>query len=141
MIAARVGAFAAPMYTERHDLTTPAWRCMAVIARHERLSAKQLAAKTSSDAFKIARAIELLVRRELITRNPDPDDRRRVSLQLTPSGWNVYRDIEQFAIDIENKLVSTLSRQELEQMERMLKKLDEQVEALNNMDWQELVRR
>lgn len=139
LIAARVGDFAAPMYAERHDLTTPAWRCLAVIARHENLSAKELASKTSSDAFKVARAIDLLVRRDLITRNPDPLDRRRASLQLTPAGWVVYRDVERFAICIEERLVSTLSPEELAQMEAMLEKIDEQVDALRQLDWRAMV--
>jgi DNA-binding MarR family transcriptional regulator len=138
LIAARVGSFAAPMYAERHDLTTPAWRCLAVIARHEKLSAKELASKTSADAFKIARAIDLLVRRNLITRNPDPLDRRRASLQLTAEGWEVYHDVEQFAIRIEERLVATLSKQELAQMEAMLEKIDEQVEVLRLLDWRSL---
>jgi len=139
LIAARVGDFAAPMYAERHKLTTPAWRCLAVIARHAPLSAKELASRTSSDAFKIARAIDVLVRRNLITRHLDPLDRRKASLQLTADGWEVYRDIERFAIKIEEHLVSALTKQELAQMEAMLEKLDQQVEELTKLDWHSMI--
>ncbi|MGB3071975.1 MAG: MarR family transcriptional regulator [Ottowia sp.] len=139
LIAARVGNFAAPMYAERHQLSTPAWRCLAVIARYENLSAKELATKTSSDAFKVARAIDLLVKRQLITRNPDPLDRRRASLQLTTEGWAVYRDVERFAIRIEEHLVAKLPADELAAMESALEKIDAQVEDLLMLDWRALV--
>ena len=88
--------FIAPMYASRHDLTMPAWRSLAVIARYQPLTAKQLATLTSSDAFKVARAIELLVRRGLIRRDVDKVDRRRASLRLTADGRKVYNDIEKF---------------------------------------------
>ena len=50
LISARLGEFVAGMYANRHDLTVPAWRSLAVIARYQPLTAKQLAARTSSDA-------------------------------------------------------------------------------------------
>ena len=66
LIASRLGSFISPMYEDRYELTMPAWRSLAVIARHQPLTATQLATLTSSDAFKVARSIELLVRRGLI---------------------------------------------------------------------------
>src|SRR5690606_13751512 len=108
--------------------------------RYAPLSAKELASKTSADAFKVARSIDLLVRRRLITRHPDPLDRRKASLQLTDEGWAVYRDVERFAVRIEQHLVSTLSPDELDVLDGMLAKLDTQVEELVQRDWRALVR-
>jgi hypothetical protein len=53
LITARLGKYVAQMYTSRHDLTVPVWRSLAVIARYQPLTAKQLANLTSSDAFKV----------------------------------------------------------------------------------------
>src|SRR5579864_1813769 len=50
LISARLGNYVAQMYASRHDLTMPAWRSLAVIARYQPLTAKQLAMLTSSDA-------------------------------------------------------------------------------------------
>jgi DNA-binding MarR family transcriptional regulator len=72
-----------------------------VIARYQPLTATQLASLTSSDAFKVTRAIEVLVRRGLIRRDVDTNDRRRVSLDLTAAERKVYGDIERFVIRIE----------------------------------------
>ncbi|MGY4298320.1 DNA-binding MarR family transcriptional regulator [Bradyrhizobium sp. i1.4.4] len=98
LIASRLGSFISPMYEDRYELTMPAWRSLAVIARHQPLTATQLATLTSSDAFKVARSIELLVRRGLIHRDVDKADRRRASLSLTTDGRKVYKDIEKFVV-------------------------------------------
>jgi DNA-binding MarR family transcriptional regulator len=129
LIAARLGNFIAPMYASRHDLTIPAWRSLAVIARYQPLTAKQLATLTSSDAFKVARAIELLVRRGLIRRDVDKSDRRRASLRLTAEGRKVYKDIEKFAVRVERELTAALDASELASLRQSLDKLDQRLES------------
>jgi DNA-binding MarR family transcriptional regulator len=129
LISARLGNYVAQMYTSRHDLTMPAWRSLAVIARYQPLTAKQLANLTSSDAFKVARAIELLVRRGLIRRDIDKEDRRRASLCLTAEGRKVYKDIEKFSVRVERELVAALEERELAMLRQSLDKLDRQLES------------
>src|SRR6201995_910854 len=129
LIAARIGNFIAPMYASRHNLTMPAWRSLAVIARYQPLTAKQLAMLTSSDAFKVTRAIELLVRRGLIRRDVDKTDRRRASLRLTAEGRKIYRDIEKFVVRVEKELSQALSESELTIFRDCLNKLEGRLES------------
>ncbi|WFU34421.1 MarR family transcriptional regulator [Bradyrhizobium brasilense] len=129
LIASRLGSFIAPMYEERYELTMPAWRSLAVIARHQPLTAAQLATLTSSDASKVARAIDLLVRRGLIHRDLDKADRRRASLRLSAEGRKVYKDIEKFVVRVERKLMAALDPHEVEVLRRSLDKLDHQLET------------
>jgi DNA-binding MarR family transcriptional regulator len=137
LIAARLGKYVAQMYASRHDLTVPAWRSLAVIARYQPLTAKQLANLTSSDAFKVARAIELLVRRGLIRRDVDMEDRRRASLNLTAAGRKVYKDIEKFSIRVERELICGLDESELVALRRSLDKLDRQLESrIRTKNWE-----
>lgn len=137
LVAARLGNYVAQMYSSRHDLTIPAWRSLAVIARYQPLTAKQLATLTSSDAFKVARAIELLVRRGLIRRDVDKEDRRRASLNLTAEGRKVYRDIETFTVRVERELIAGLDESELTILRRSLDKLDRQLESrIRAKEWE-----
>jgi DNA-binding MarR family transcriptional regulator len=129
LISARLGEFVASMYAKRHDLTVPAWRSLAVIARYQPLTAKQLAARTSSDAFKVARAIDLLVRRGLIHRDVDKEDRRRVNLRLSAGGRKVYKDIEKFVVRVERELAAALDPREVAMLRQSLDKLDRQLES------------
>jgi len=128
-IAARVGNYVAQMYVTRHDLTMPAWRCLAVIARYQPLTAKELATLTSTDAFKVTRAIELLVRRRLIRRDVDKEDRRRASLSLTAEGRTVYKDIEKFTMRLEQELTAEFDQAETAMLRQILDKLDRQFET------------
>lgn len=129
LISARLGNYVAQMYGSRHDLTMPAWRSLAVIARFQPLTAKQLAMLTSSDAFKVARAIELLVSRGLIRRDVDNEDRRRARLSLTAKGRKIYKDIEKFTIRVERELTAGLDESEIAMLWQTLEKLDQQLES------------
>jgi len=60
-IATRITRFLAPRWKDEFGLTVIGWRVMAVIGRFEPISAKEVAARTSTDAFFVARAIEKLV--------------------------------------------------------------------------------
>lgn len=136
LVAARMGNYVAQMYTSQYELTIPAWRSLAVIARYQPLTATRLATLTSSDASKVARAIELLVRRGLIHRDVDKEDRRRASLSLTAEGRKIYKNIEKFSVSIERELISALDEQELATIHRSLDKLDRQLESrIRNQDW------
>jgi DNA-binding MarR family transcriptional regulator len=141
LISARLGNYIAQMYTSRHDLTMPAWRSLAVIARFQPLTAKELAMLTSSDAFKVARAIELLVRRGLIRRDVDEEDRRRASLSLTAEGRKIYKDIEQFSTRVERELAAALDQTELAVLREVLDKLDRQLEnRIRPHAWEEFLK-
>jgi DNA-binding MarR family transcriptional regulator len=141
LISVRLGEFVAQMYASRYDLSMPAWRSLAVIARYQPLTAKQLGTLTSSDAFKVARAIELLVRRRLIRRDVDKADRRRANLRLTTDGRKVYRDIEKFTMRVEGELTATLGANEREILTQVLDKLDLQLESrIRVHDWEKFLK-
>jgi len=141
LISVRLGEFVARMYASRHDLTVPAWRSLAVIARYQPLTAKQLGTLTSSDAFKVARAIELLVRRGLIHRDVDKMDRRRANLRLSAEGRKVYKEIEKFAVRVESELTATLSANDRATLGDILNKLDHQLEVkIRAHDWEKFLK-
>ncbi len=130
LIASRIGAVMSARYVAPHDLPMPAWRSLAVIARFGPLSAGELGERTSSDPFRVVRAIDLLVKRGLITRAPDPSDRRRARLELTGEGRALYEEIERGAIANEKFIRAGLTAQEVRLLESMLDRIDAQVQAL-----------
>jgi DNA-binding MarR family transcriptional regulator len=132
LVASRMGAAMNARYVAAHDLPMPAWRSLAVISRYGPLSAGDLGAKTSSDAFRVVRAIDLLVKRGLITREPDLRDRRRARLELTAAGRALYEQIEQGAIANERFIRAGLTTQEVRLLESILGRIDAQVQALSD---------
>lgn len=123
VIASRMGSALAPCH-ERYDLSVAAWRVLAVIGRHEPLSAKELARRTSTDPFRMTRALTVLGARGLVSREADPNDRRRVSLRLTPTGRRIHDKIAQSLSDMERSVLEVLSVREQTMLYRLLDKMD-----------------
>jgi DNA-binding MarR family transcriptional regulator len=137
-IFSRVGKFTADMYRTRHQLSQPAWRSLAVIARFEPLSAKELAGRTSSDPFKVARALDALTTQGLIARDADPSDRRKARLKLTKKGWSVYRDVERMSHRLERYFREALKPDDIKRLDRTLDTLDARVtELMDRFKWQD----
>lgn len=57
LIASQMGSALAPSHLERYGISMAAWRVLAVIARHEPISATELAKRTSNDPFRVSRAL------------------------------------------------------------------------------------
>jgi DNA-binding MarR family transcriptional regulator len=141
LILSRVGQFTADMYRTKYKLSQPAWRSLAVIARYEPLSAGELAGRTSSDPFKVGRALEALTAQALIERDADPSDRRKARLKLTRKGWLVYRDIERLSQRLERYLKAALHPDDARKLESTMDVLDARVEELMaRFKWKDLMR-
>ena len=141
LILSRVGQFTADMYRTKYKLSQPAWRSLAVIARYEPLSAGELAGRTSSDPFKVGRALEALTAQGLIERDADPSDRRKARLKLTRKGWLVYRDIERLSQRLERYLKEALDPDDVRRLENTMDILDARVvELMAGFKWQDLMR-
>ena len=70
----------------RPDLSLPQFRVLAFLSRHEGASLSDVAEHIGLTLPSMSKAIDGLVRRELVTRQVRPEDRRRVTLKLTQSG-------------------------------------------------------
>jgi DNA-binding MarR family transcriptional regulator len=137
-IFSRVGKFTADMYRTKYQLSQSAWRSLAVIARFEPLSAKELAGRTSSDAFRVARALEALTTQGLIERDADPSDRRKARLRLTRKGWSIYRDIERMSHRLERHLRDALQPEDIKRLDSTMEILDARVtELVERYKWQD----
>jgi len=123
VLANIVSATIASAYAERHDLTIPEWRVMAVLAHQPGLSAAEVADRTAMDKVAVSRAVWRLLGRQRVTRRQARDDRRRSSLQLTPAGLAVYRQVSPAALDYEKRLLACLTEEERHDLEGALERL------------------
>ena len=108
-IATRITRFLAPRWKDEFGLTVIGWRVMAVIGRFEPISAKEVAARASTDAFFVARAIEKLVEQGYVKKAVDMHDRRRLSLSLSTPGKKVHRHVEAMISQVEADLLAEVS--------------------------------
>ncbi|MBX3704595.1 MAG: MarR family transcriptional regulator [Steroidobacteraceae bacterium] len=135
LVASRMGTALAPSH-ERYGLSVGTWRVLAVIARYEPLSAKELAQRTSTDPFRVTRALTTLAEKGFVSRQADPQDRRRVSLRLTRAGRGVHDEIAATLSEMERSVLVALSAREQAVLHRLLDKLDARIAAcLQGQSW------
>lgn len=127
MVASRLTAAFAAGRLERHGLTVKTWRILAVIAACQPLSAKDLAERTATDPYHIARSLTALLGQGLISRDTDPDDRRRISLRLTPAGRRAHDEIAGALCRVERTVLDGLTGHERLTLFRLLDALDARI--------------
>lgn len=120
VLANRVSRALERLYAERHDLSVPQWRVLAVLAETPDLAANQVAERTAMDKVMVSRAVSGLLRARRLLRKVDPADRRRATLRLSERGWRVYRVIVPAALDLEAVLTAELTARERDALDRLL---------------------
>jgi DNA-binding MarR family transcriptional regulator len=92
------------------------------------MSANAVIAQTTMDKVRVSRAVAKLLKAGLITREADPQDRRRAILDLTPPGKEIYRQIVPLVQDIEAEIVAALSGAERAVLDNALAKIEAYLE-------------
>ena len=113
----------AKIYSDRYDLTLHEWRIIAVLGGDPQLSANEVGHRSAMDKVQVSRAVNRLLRNDLIHRATDPRDRRRSSLKLTAKGERIYREIIPIALDHESTILSALTETERRHFLWMMEKL------------------
>ncbi|MER5731931.1 MarR family winged helix-turn-helix transcriptional regulator [Streptomyces sp. NPDC002138] len=101
------------------------WHYAALVALEESgpVSQAELSARTGIHRSDLVAVINELADRGLVDRTPDPADRRRNVITLTPQGRRHSRRLEQLLDAAQEELLSPLSPAEREQLTRLLGRL------------------
>ena len=120
----------AASYRDEHGISVTEWRILAVLGRYPGLTASEVVERTAMDKVSIHRGVKSLLEKRLLERKPDPDDRRRQRLLLTPTdGQAVLSDVIPRARAFEKKLLDALDPDEAGLVDVLLKKLQEAASA------------
>jgi DNA-binding MarR family transcriptional regulator len=110
-------------YQRRYDLSVTEWRVMAVLARFDGLSAREVAERTATDKVAVSRALARLVDAGRVSRTIHGDDKRRSVLNLTETGWTMHNEVAPMARVHEREVLARLDAEERRWLERILDKL------------------
>jgi DNA-binding MarR family transcriptional regulator len=108
----------------KHKLSVQAWLILTVIGRFCPLSPSELAEKTSVRRDKITRVVDRLVEKDLVLRENDNEDRRRVILTLSAKGRHVCESLELVAREVDAYVVDALNSDERTIFEGILNKIE-----------------
>jgi DNA-binding MarR family transcriptional regulator len=93
-------------------ITPLQYTAMTVLERRADLSTAQLARNSFVTDQSVADMVGVLEQRGLLVRVPDPDDRRRRLLRLTPAGRMVLDDLRETVAAVEDRMLAPLTAAE-----------------------------
>lgn len=110
-------------YEQRFDLGITEWRVMAVLARFDALSAREVAERTAMDKVAVSRAVARLVASGRVSRRTHDGDKRKSVLRLSARGWKIHDAVAPLALAHERELLAQLTETERVSLARILDKL------------------
>jgi len=130
-LAAEVSSALSVEYATRYGLDIPEWRVLATLGfRHDPCSAQYIADCTRTHKSTISRAVTALMKRQMVERVENTDDRREFRLRLTRKGATLYEELIPRLLRKEQEILSCLSAQERRDFVRLLGKLEESLDLV-----------
>ncbi len=134
-LAAEVSSTLSVEYATRYGLDIPEWRVLATLGfRHDPCSAQYVADCTRTHKSTISRAVTSLLKRQMIERVENADDRREFRLRLTRKGATLYEELIPRLLRKEQEILSCLSAQERRDLGRLLGKLEESLDLVQTSE-------
>jgi len=118
-------------YRQRFGLSVPEWRVMAVLGDSGPLTQRDLTRMTVMDKVAVNRACKVLEERGLASRQPNAQDGRSHHLELTESGNRMHDEIMPLALEMERRLFSRFTAEEVADFRRLLDKVRGEVDDLD----------
>lgn len=121
--SARVSHALSRRYGERFGIGIPEWRVLANLGHRPDLTANEVVERSAMDKVTVSRAVGALLRKGLIARRRDGEDRRKIRLRLSGRGNAVYAEIVPLALGFERELLTGLTAAERASLGRLLNRL------------------
>ena len=106
----------------RHLTSQQFWFLIA-IREHPGIAQGELAHRVRADAPTASRVVAAMAERGLVRAEPDPHDRRRACLSLTPAGERLARDLAPIARDVREAVVAGMSDAEVAAVREGLRRI------------------
>lgn len=134
-LAAEVSAELSSEYRDRYGLDIPEWRVMATLGFQDAAcSAQYISHCTRTHKSTISRAVTTLLKRRLIERVANGDDRREFKLRLSAKGRALYEELTPQLLRKERDILSCLSADERRAFARLLGKIEQRLGLIQAPD-------
>ena len=111
-------------------MTEQQWRVVRVLASEKELDIGDLSQKTFLLAPSLTRILKALVRDGLVTRTPDPNDLRRVSIRLSKAGRSIYKNVSPDSERLYREIEEQFGLQRLNDLYGLLKDLQGAIDQI-----------
>lgn len=113
-----------------HDLTLRQLQTLFVVRSQPGVTGQELAERFDVSTPTISGMVDRLAGKGLLTREPDPADRRRVLLALTDQALGILGDFEALTAQVQGEVLTRLTAEELETLVRLSARIRQVAEEL-----------
>jgi DNA-binding MarR family transcriptional regulator len=106
-----------------YEITAEQWAIIRHLWEEEGLSQREIGEKASKDKPNITRMLDVLEKKRLIFRQPDPRDRRKYCIYLSKEGKQLHERLLPLAQTLRQSVTRSLARQELDSLKSTLEKI------------------
>ncbi|QGZ63427.1 MarR family winged helix-turn-helix transcriptional regulator [Paraburkholderia acidisoli] len=118
------------VYERRFGLTLNEWRCIALLQHSAGMSLNRLAEQAQFDRGLTSRIVTALEARGVLQRGTDEKDARGVVIALTETGRELVREVFPVAAQLNERLLSALTRAERAALPGIIDKLTHQARVM-----------
>jgi DNA-binding MarR family transcriptional regulator len=129
-IANKLSRGASSNYLKVFGVGVETWRCLVLLAIHDSIAAQQVSQVMGMDKASVSRCFKMMQAKGLIVMGLDASDGRRRIATLTQKGRALHDQILELALERERTLLSVLSEAERVTLLRLLKRLHENLSAV-----------
>lgn len=130
-LANKLSAGASACYRKHFGVGIVEWRLLALLAIENNMTANRMCSIIGIDKAAVSRAIRQMERNRLITTLSDPDDARRVIIQISADGRRLHDQMIRVALKREELLLAHFTAAETRLLLDMLQRLNQQIETVN----------
>ena len=123
ILSNKISTMIAAAYKDKFALSVNEWRIMAVLGEYPGSSADEVSVKIQIEKSIVSRALQKLLKRHLVLREVDDNDRRRQNLHLTATGKDIYRQVVPVSYAYEDELLQCFSDRERASFDKLIDKL------------------
>ena len=123
-------AFSRMLHANHADLTVDQWVILHLLDTEEGLNQLEIAEKTFKDAPTITRMLDLLEKKSLLSRLPDPKDRRKFIIQISTSGSTLIKRLSDAVSEFRKKSYHGIPVEELDTMSNIMNNIFDNLKSM-----------
>lgn len=130
-VANRLANGASNHYRKRHNLGMAEWRTMMAIGETSHRIVREVAEMADLDYAAASKSLKVLTQQGLVEVEQTRSRGRAALARLTPQGQKVYQDLCRSALERQERLLTSFSPQEVEQLWSLLRRIEAQTPFMN----------
>lgn len=115
----------------RYGVTRREFRLLSLVVEGGPVSPSRLSELAHLDAARSSRVVAALMKKQLVRRDVQDDDRRCALIAATPAGRDLHRELFPQIADINRRVVSVLDARQLAALDEVLSVLTQHAEVVN----------